>query len=70
MKGQKFIVRNAEHTCLKRGDIVTIISTYNMLFRTDFYKVIRYDGLEQYVSITALIPYDRFPCSDAIDNSQ
>ncbi len=70
MKGQKFIVENTEYTSLKKGEIVTLANTYSMVFGKLFYKVITSDGLEQYVLRTALVPYDKIPCSDAIDNSQ
>lgn len=70
MKGQKFKVINTEYTSLKKGEIVTILNTYSMVFDRVCYKVVTNDGLEQYVSRTSLEHYDRIPCSDAIDNSQ
>lgn len=70
MNNDKFIVSNPEYTSLKKGEIVTLLNTYSMQFGRLFYKVITSDGLEQYVLKTALEPYDKIPCSDAIDNSQ
>jgi hypothetical protein len=70
MKDKKFIVIDAEYTTLKKGQIVKLLNTYSMVFGSLFYKVVTLDGLEQYILKKALIPYDRFPCSDAIDNSQ
>lgn len=70
MEGKKFIVKDTEYTSLKKLEVVTILNKYSMVFGHLFFKVITSDGLEQYVLRKALIPYDRFPCSDAIDNSQ
>jgi len=64
-QGEKFIVIDNSGTNYNKGDIVELYIFGNSMYS----QYIRFDNLIQHMAIYKLKPLEKFPHTDAIDNS-